>query len=66
MTVIAKLLVVPAQPLADGVTTILDTVGALVPFSAVKDGMLPRPVPARPVAVLSFVQLKVEPVTVPE
>ena len=66
MTVIVKLLVVPVQPFADGVTTILDTVGALVPFSAVKDGILPKPVPARPVVVLLFVQLNVVPVTVPE
>jgi hypothetical protein len=63
--VIVKLFEAPVQPLADGVTTMFDTVGALELFSAVKDGIFPEPEPASPVVVLLFVQANAVPVTVP-
>ena len=65
MTVMIKLFAVPVQPFADGVTVMFATVGALVPFSAVNDAIFPMPAPARPMVVLSFVQAKAVPVTVP-
>ena len=39
----------------------LDVIGAFVVFVPKKDGMLPIPLAAKPVAVLSFVQLYVGP-----
>ena len=65
MTVIVKLFVEPVQPFADGVTTIPATVGSSVPFSPVKDGILPVPEPASPMLALLFVQVKLVPATVP-
>ena len=66
MTVMVKLRVDPAQPLADGVTMMVAITGAAVAFSAVKAGIVPVPVPVRPRLVLLLVQLKLVPATVPE
>jgi hypothetical protein len=38
----------------------------LMPFRAIKDGMLPLPEAGRPTDVWSFVQLNVVPLTLPE
>jgi hypothetical protein len=64
-TVIVKLFAVPVQPFADGVVVMFATVGAVVMFRAIKDGIFPAPVPARPIAVLLLVQANVVPLTVP-
>ena len=61
MTVIVKFCVEPVQPFNVGVTVILETIGALVVFVPVNDGILPRPLAPKPVAVLSFVQLNEDP-----
>ena len=57
-TVIVKLRGVPAQPKADeGVTVMVAVTGAAVVLVAVKDGIFPVPLAARPIDVLLFVQL---------
>jgi hypothetical protein len=56
---------VPLHPLAEGVTVTEAETGPVVMFAAVNDGMFPVPPDASPMAVLSFVQLKVVPVTGP-
>ena len=58
MTVIVKPCVAPVHEPYTGVTTMLATTGALPVFTAVKDPMVPVPLPARPMLVLSLVQLK--------
>jgi hypothetical protein len=60
-----KLLLVPVQPLAEGVTVIVAVIGALVVLVAVNDAILPVPEAASPIAVLLLVQLKVVPATAP-
>ena len=54
---------IPVHPLADGVTVIVATIGVTPPFVAVKDGMLPDPLTASPIAALLLVHVKVVPVT---
>lgn len=56
---------VPVQPLAEGVIVIVAVAAVVVPFVAVKDGMSPDPLAAKPIAGLLFVQLKVVPGTEP-
>ena len=56
-TVIVKLTAVPPQPVDVGVTVIVAVIGAVVLLVAVKDGMLPVPLAASPMAVLLLVQL---------
>src|SRR5690606_24293985 len=64
-TVMVKDFCAPVQLFAEGVTVILAIAGTLVVFSAVNDGMLPLPEAARPIAVLSFVQVKAVPGIMP-
>ena len=62
---IVKVIGVPTQPLADGVTTTVETTGAVPLLTAVNDGIFPFPLAARPIAGVVFVQAKVVPLTVP-
>jgi hypothetical protein len=55
----------PGQPAADGVTVIEAVTGVVPIFIAVKTGMFPLPLVAKPITVLLFVQLKVVPLTAP-
>ena len=68
-TVIVNVIGVPAHGtppvLLLGVTVIVATAGAVTALRAVKLGMLPVPLAARPILVLLFVQLKVVPATAP-
>ena len=61
LTVMLNVMSVPTQltpALVNvGVTVIVATAGALVLFIAVKDGMFPAPLAARPILVLLFAQL---------
>ncbi len=66
LTVTVKVLDVPTQLLAAGVTVTI-AVAAMVPeFTAVKDAILPDPVDASPIPVLPLVQVYVVPETAPE
>lgn len=60
---IVNVLGFPAQPCGDvGVTVMVPTILFRVPFAgAVHDGILPVPVAPKPMAVLLFVQAKVDP-----
>lgn len=60
-----KVVVDPAHPFADGVTVIVAVVGVAPLLTAVKLAISPRPAAARPIEVLSFVQLNCVPATVP-
>lgn len=64
-TVMVKLCAAPEQPLINGTTVMVAVTGALVRLTAVKDGILPTPLAARPMEVLLFVQLKPVPLTAP-
>ena len=64
-TVIVNDCGVPGQPIADGVTVMVAVTGVLVKLIAVKDGMFPVPLPAKPIEGLLFVQLKEVPLTAP-
>ena len=64
-TVTVYVEVVPVQLLAVGVIVIVPLIGADVPFVAVNDGTLPEPLAPKPIDVLLFVQLKVDPDTGP-
>ena len=66
LTVIAKVVGVPLHPFAVGMTVIVAVIGAAVPFVAVNEGTLPKPLAASPFAVLLFVQVNVVPLTGPE
>ena len=57
LTVIEKVIGVPEQPLAVGVTVMLAVIGAAVMLVAVNALMLPEPLGAKPIAGLSLVQL---------
>ena len=48
---------VPGHPLAAGVTVIVAVMTVLLLFTAIKDGIFPFPLAAKPMAVLLFVQL---------
>ena len=65
LTVIVKIIGVPAHPLAVGVTVIVATTGALVTLVATKLAMLPLPAAANPIDGALFVQLNTVPATVP-
>ena len=65
-TVIVKNLALPGQPLAVGVTVINPVAGKIPVLTPVKDGIFPLPLAARPIEVLSLVQLKPVPLTEPE
>jgi hypothetical protein len=64
-TVIVNVCGVPGHPAADGVTVIVAVIGVLVVLTAVKAGIFPLPLATKPIEVLLFVQLKIEPVTDP-
>jgi len=66
LTVTVNVKGVPVHPLAVGVTVIVAVIGDVVAFVAVKEGTLPDPLPASPIAVLLFVQVNVVPVTGPD
>ena len=53
------------QLFAVGVMVMVAVIGAVVPLVAVKDGMSPEPLAARPIAVLLFVHANVVPLTGP-
>ena len=65
-TVIVKVCAVPGQLLAVGVTVTVEVIGVVPVLMAEKDAMFVLPEAAKPVLVLSFVQLKTVPATVPE
>ena len=52
-----KLCAAPAQPLADGVTVMVDVIADAVLFVAVKAAILPVPLVASPMLAALFVQL---------
>ena len=64
LTVIVKLRVGPTQPLAVGVTVIVATTGAPVGLYATKLAILPTPLAAKPIEVLSLVHVKLVPAVV--
>ena len=64
--VIVNVFAVPVHPFAVGVTVIVEAIGEVVAFVAVKEGILPKPLAARPIAVLLFVHVNVVPLTGPE
>ena len=57
--VIVNVAGVPVQPFADGVTVIWAKIGATVLLVAVKEGMLPVPLAAKPIKTLLLVQVNV-------
>ena len=61
-----KVLGVPTQPLAVGVTVIVAITVAVLALVAVKEGMSPVPLPARPMDGVLLTQAKVVPATGPE
>ena len=65
-TVIVKNLALPGQPFAIGVTVMKPVAGKTPVLTPVKDGIFPEPLAAKPIEVLSLVQLKPVPLTVPE
>ena len=64
--VIENVIELPVQPLAIGVTVIVATTGILDVLVAVKEGILPVPLAAKPIEVSLLVQLNVVPDTEPE
>jgi hypothetical protein len=57
---------VPVHPFADGVIVIVAVIGVVVALVATNEGMSPDPLSASPMAGLSFVQVNVVPLTVPD
>jgi hypothetical protein len=57
---------VPAHPFAVGVTVTVAVIGEVVALVAVKDGISPEPLVARPIAVLLLVHVNVVPLTGPD
>jgi hypothetical protein len=57
---------VPAHPFAVGVTVTVAVIGEVVALVAVKDGISPEPLVARPIAVLLLVHVNVVPPTSPD
>jgi hypothetical protein len=55
LTVILKVIGVPVQPFSEGVTTIVETIGAVPALIAVNDGMLPVPAEPNPIPVALLV-----------
>ncbi len=66
LTVMVKVCDVPVQPIAEGETVMVATIVEVPRLVAVKAGMLPEPLAARPMLGWLFVQLKFVPGTVPE
>lgn len=64
-TVMVKLCEAPGQPFAEGVTVIVAVTGALVRLIALNAGIFPAPPAAKPIEVLSFVQVKLVVLTEP-
>ena len=60
-----KVVGVPKQSFAFGVTIIVDITGVIPVFIVVKLGILPLPVAAKPIEGVSFVQSKIVPYTFP-
>jgi hypothetical protein len=56
-TVIVKVILFPVQPFNDGLTVMVDVIGAPVLFVNGNEGIFPVPDAASPIAVLLFVQL---------
>jgi hypothetical protein len=54
----------PVQPARVAVTVMVATIGVLPLFVAVNAGTVPEPLAARPIEVLEFVHVKVEPLGV--
>ena len=54
------------HPLAVGVTVIVALIDDVVALVAAKDGTLPDPLAARPIAVLLFIHVNVVPETGPD
>jgi hypothetical protein len=54
------------HPLAVGVIVIVAVIGDVVALVAVKDGILPEPLAARPIVALLFVHVNVVPLTGPD
>ena len=54
-TVMLNVKGVPEQPFADGITVIEATLGSMVLFVVMKEGILPVPLAARPMVVLLLV-----------
>jgi hypothetical protein len=65
LTAIEKDVGAPEQPVADGVTVIFAVAIDAPELPAVNDAILPIPLDARPIDVLSFVQLYVAPLIAP-
>lgn len=61
LTVMVNVIGVPTQPPPLGVTVIVATIGPLVALVVTKGCISPVPLAAKPIPVLLFVQLKVEP-----
>ena len=57
LTVMVKVDGTPGQPVDVGVTVIVLVIGAFVALVAVNEAISPLPLAAKPIAVLSFVQL---------
>ena len=60
-----KLCAGPWHPFANGATEMIAITGALVVFNAVKDGIFPVPLPAKPMEGLLLLQVKLVPLTAP-
>jgi len=60
-----KLIGIPVQPPALGVTVIVAVIAVAVAFTVVNAGIVPVPLAPSPIAVLLFVQLYVAPATLP-
>jgi len=52
---------VPVHPFAEGVTVMVAVIGEVVAFVVVNPGTLPKPLVARPIAVLLFAHVNVVP-----
>lgn len=65
LILIVKVVAAPVHPFAEGVTVIVAVVGAAPVLTAVKLAISPRPAAAKPIEVLSLVQLNCVPTTVP-
>lgn len=65
VTVIVNVCGVPVQPPKDGVTDIVEVIGAPVPLIPMNEAIFPEPLAARPILVLVFVQLYVVPAIEP-
>ena len=57
LTVTTKVLAVPVQPAADGVTVTVELFAVLPVLRAVNEDILPVPEDGRPIVLLLFVQL---------